>query len=554
MIARSPEFLETEVAAVSNPMSGFIGGSEDSPNYPTPYRDDKGRFARQPTDAGLHDEATGEQNPGHGMFHPGLSSPFMPFLFSNGGSMDNPMAFPGYNALYTGTYRTYRWMLQHPTIRLVRAISCADILCNRWEYVKVGKGISDEWATAVQDQMDPLRFDLLHDFFVRGRDFGWQSGEIIWEIRDSMTWLTRMKPLLVDITECLRDEKGNFSGVINFVPDAILNPDKHVVRLAAPYRAWKYTYDAEAGYLYGRSWLENLRMTVWRDWLSCDQQLERLGAKITGIQLILTSPSGTFPTGKVDSNGKPEFLEYRKVCEHLIRALANGSPGAWLPSLNIPTDPKGNINTAKIIAELATKAAVTPTLLNHGSTTPAIEGILKRMMHAEDLMFEGSLRSPRSGGRGQGGKSDTEELNEVGASIAQLEDQGFARQCQPLVDAILVLNFGEEARGKIRIQPPSIVDNKRGYMKAMILAAMNDPIIAREMLRIINMKVELNNMDIQTTGEYDPERVEKADEKQQLNTNKQPDPQGGRPTNGNGNPKTRPGKAQQRRSRTPQAA
>lgn len=510
--------------------------------FPTPHRDERGQFAKRPVDAQLFDAQSGEQNPGRSTHtdRDGLNV-FGPMLWANGGTYENPMAFPGYGNLYTGTYSVYRWMLQHPVIRLVRSIATADILCNKWEYV----GEDPKDVDLVRKMMDPIRMDLLQDFYMRGRDFGWYGGELIWELRDTTTWLTRVKPLIVDRTDCLKDELGDFSGLFNRCPVGINQITAEDVRLAAPFKAWKYTYDSEAGYLYGRSWLENVRMTAWRDWLDCAQQLQRLGAKITGIQLILTSPAGTYP-GAPDANGKPTAISYRDTCEKIIKALANGSPGAWLPSLNLPTDVKGNLNTAKIIAELAQKSVISATLLNHGTNTPAIEGLIKRMVHDEELIFAGGLRPPHTGIQ-SGGKADTEQKTDTGVKVAQLEDQEFARQCQPLINAILVLNRGESRRNKVTISPPSMVDNKRAYMKAILLAAMNDPTIAREMLRIIDVNQELNNIDIRTLDKYDPKRIEKADKTQQMNSNKQPNPQGGRPTKKDGgNPKRRPTKTPQK--------
>lgn len=512
---------------------------------PTPHRDEKGRFAERPKNLELTGEQSGEQVSNdrhfHDQYYPLLGS----LLYGNGGNPLNPMAFPAYDTLYLGRPVIYRWMLQHPVVRLVRAIATADILCNRWEYM----GERPDEVDLVKQQMDENRLHLLTDYFMRGRDFGWQGGEPIWEIRGTKTWLARVKPLIVDYTDCLRDELGNFSGLINRLPVGITSPKGFECRLSAPFKAWKYTYDSEAGYLYGRSWLENIRMTAWRQWLDCAQQLQKLKAKISGIQLILTCPAGTYP-GKPDPvTGKRTEIEYRDTGLKLIQAIARGAPGAVLPGLNIPTDPRGNINTAKVIAELMRTSLIKAELLNHGTNTPAIEGILKEMQHHEEMMFAGGL-CPPSVGMNDDAKANVENRSDTRTQIAQLEDQDFAMQCQPLVDAILVLNFGPTRRGKVRIVPPSMVDNKRAYFKAFLLAAMNDPIIAREMLRAIDVNTEMENIDIRMLSKYDPKRVEKADQKQQqnrLNSNKQPDPQGGRPKKKEGgNPKRRPTKSPQK--------
>jgi hypothetical protein len=524
--------------------------------YPTPHRDEQGRFAKRPKTRALIRESTGEQVPPMhqpNVYNPMLNGTFPPMveggmLWGNGGTYQNPMAFPGYGSFYMGSYSNYRLMLQHPILRLVRSVATADILCNKWEYITVNGGDKGD-ASMVQDMLDPIRSDLMNDFYMRGRDYGWQGGELIWELRNSRTWLQRVKPLLVDYTECLRDESGDFSGLVNRVPEYITSPGDYEVRVAAPYKAWKYTYDSEAGYLYGRSWLENVRLTAWRDWLDCAQQLQKLGAKITGIQLILTHPAGTFP-GPVDpATGKPTQISYAKTCQEIIKALANGAPGACLPSLNLPIDVKGRLDTAKVIAELAQKSLIKADLLNHGTNTPAIVGLLERMRHDEELMFAGGMRPASVGMKNEDGKANTGEHKDTSSKVSQLEDQDFARQLQSLVNAILVINRGPLKRNTVMIAPPSIVDNKRAYVKAILLAAMNDPTIAREMLRVIDVNQELANIDIRTVDQYSADRIEKADKaaadmkakQTQTNTNKQPKSQGGRPTKKEGgNPKSRP--------------
>lgn len=521
-------------------------------------RDNSGRFAARPSQP-QEGEQTGDQRYGHGS--PGdhkYGSYENGLLWGNGGSIANPMGFPGYGYAYSGTYSTYRWILQHPIVRLVRSIAVADILCNKWEY----KGERDDEVKLIQKNFDELRSQLLSDFFVRGRDYGWAPGEPIWEMRGTETWLASVKPLIVDETDCLRDAWGNFSGLLNRIPLGLppnndsrdntgtLPPYAPEVRIAAPYKAWKYTHDSEAGYLYGRSWLENIRATAWRDWLDCAQQLQKLGAKITGIQLILTVPAGTFP-GKLDAAGKPTPVSYMETAAKIIKDMANGAPGAVLPALNLGLDGKVNkLDTAKIIAELASKSVINANLLNHGTNTPAIEGLLSRMRHAEENMFAGGLRSPRTGMSSQhGGMADAEQHTSTGDKIAEVEDQDFAKQLQPLVDAKLVLNKGIARKGMVRIVPPSIADNKRAYFKALMLAAMNDPEIAAEVLgNVIDVNKELDYIEVTRKGEYNAERVAKAKEKAQpkgMNTNKQPEPQGGRPTKkSGGNPKARPQKRQ----------
>jgi len=551
------------------------------PAAPDPHRDEKGRYAERPTPASLADQTTGEQiaSEGHtgsgggggfgmpyeriplwslssgGAFPPSVEGA-PAFFFGNGGNFANPMGYAGYGSLYTGTHPVYRFMLANEYVQLVRAIATADVLCNKWEYVAVN-AIGKKYVTFIRDMLDPLRWDLMNDFFMRGRDHGMAPGEMIWERKGFRWWLQRIKPLLVDVTECLRDQNGDFSGLINYRPNQITGQTAPNVRLAAPYKAFKYTYNAEAGYLYGRSWLENIRTFAFRSLLDCEQQAARLIGKITGIQTVITYPAGSFQ--QIQPDGTTKSISYGSYIQTIIERLATGAPGVGIPSLSLPITNVNKIETAKIIAELAQKSLINFELLNHGTNAPAIEGILNRKREAIEGIFAGGMRPAGVGMRNGDGKANTGEHKDTSSKVSQLEDQGFARAMQVVVDAILVLNGGEIARGSVRIMPPSITDNKREYVKAFFLAALNDPDIAMEMLRTMDVNAELANLDIRVSdSKFDVGRIEKKQEKQQKmqlqakqaaakqtagNGNGKGStkaPAGGRPTKGNGQPLKRP--------------
>jgi hypothetical protein len=318
-------------------------------------------------------------------------------LRANGGTYANPMGFPGYDSLYSGSYQTYRWVMQHPIVQLVDAIAVGPILTSEWEYEKSDKRVPDSDVELVRSNLDPIRTQLLQDFFRVGRRYGWAGGEPRWEIsqRGSETRLVAVKPLLHDITEILKDRYGNPTGLVNYrVPE---DSDKTEVRLPFPYKGFLYTYDSYAGDPYGRSWLENIRATAWKDWLDAAQQLQLLGAKIAGITSVVISPPGEF----LDEQGNR--VSYRKNAEIAIGAIADGAAGVWFPSIALAIDEKGNIDAIKLMAELAGKSLTSIETLDFGNNAPAIKGQLERMIHAEELIFAGGLRPSRSGLQGSSG-------------------------------------------------------------------------------------------------------------------------------------------------------
>lgn len=482
-------------------------------------------------------EQTGEQvpsaNPNLYMGGP-LGLPYVGagLMFGNGGTFDNPLAFPGYSQYYAGTFPVYRWILRHPTVQLVAAIGIADILLNSWQYEWCNGAGPQEWMDLATDNFTRLRSCLMRDFFVVGRNFGAAFGEPIWELDyKGRTILKRVKPLLNDVTLATRDDHGNFSGIINKARGTVMPS----VELAAPYHAWKYTHNFgnEAGYIYGRSWLESIRDTAWRSWLDAAQQLARLGAKIVGTQIVATTPGGTFP-GPIDpTTGRATQVSYIDNAAKNIKAMADGAAGVVVPTFVVPVDSKGDIERAKLMWELATKGVATFTVLDCGSLTPAIEGLLLRMRHDEELMFEGGLMPARAGLEARhGAKADAETHSDTGTKISQVNDQDFAEQIQPLLDALLVLNFGDIARGRIRIVPPSLVNIPGEYFKKVLLACLNDPYFVQEFAGAVDIDALLKYLNFKQKDLQSGFNADKMQQAKLADTKKAPgtsDPQGGAP-------------------------
>lgn len=447
-------------------------------------------------------------------------------MWANGGSPDNPMGFPGYGNLYYGNDITYRWMLQHPVLRLVRAIDLAVIIASNWLYTPADSQVPDEWVEGTRQTMDRLRLRLMLDFFARGRDHGWAGGEIRWTAKKGFYDIECIKPLIPDITQILKDpETGDFDGLRNHIRSG----DEPQVDIPAPYKAFLYTYDSDCGYLYGRSWLENLRATAWKDWLDCAQQLQKLGAKITAIMCVITSPAGTFP----GPGGKP--IRFQEAAEKIIKAFANGSAGAWIPSLGISPDSKGSLDALKIMKELLGKSLTNFELLDFGSTTPAIMGLLERMRHAEENMFAGGCRSSRTGMEAHkgGAKSDAEVHTDSGTMVAEMDDQDFAQKCQCLVDARNVINYGERARGRVILSAAPLVDRLTPIIRAFLLACMNDPAFVEQFAKAGDVDQAMKLIRFPTREKFDAAGMTKRIESNNtpLAKPKTPEPSGGRPPN-----------------------
>ncbi len=153
-----------------------------------------GTFITQPDIRKGRDERAGQQVNGQPMLNPVMWTGGM--MTASGGSIANPMGYPGYGSEYFGTYETYRWMLQHPVLRFVRAIATAAIMASTWEFERTEDSVPEEWVKQTEKTFLRIRPQLVNDFFVEGRDMGWAPGEPIWVYKDGLYDLDRVKPLL----------------------------------------------------------------------------------------------------------------------------------------------------------------------------------------------------------------------------------------------------------------------------------------------------------------------------------------------------------------------
>jgi hypothetical protein len=502
-----------------------------------------GKFAKAPANLG---EQTAAQQPdaygggawggGFGTGYPGsIQNMGLPMgMFPMGGTFGNPMGFPGWGSRYFGNPQTYRFMLAHPTLQLVKSIRTGIIYASIWEYEKIDKSLPDSVLKLVTDQLNALRNLLLSEGMSRAHDYGWCCGEMIWDYIDA-THVLRIKPLLQDVSRLVQDENGNVISVKNTGQYGIT--PQLPKEITMPYKAWTYAYQGEAGYHYGRSWLENQRVYAWPMWMDGAQQLQRLGVKISGVVTLATTPSGTF-LGPVDpATGKAKLVTYQEQALKVIKALAEGAPGAWIPGLNIQPDSRGGIDALKLMVQLVNKSQIDFKVLDFGSVTPAITGILEKMKHAEVLMFAGGLRSSRTGLEGQHGtKEEAGVHTDTGTLNASADDINFAEEgVQPLADAIVALN-ARPSPGGIRVKPVSLVDRQQATTKAVLLSLINDKNISWETGMALDMDYLIKQAGMRLRKPFEYSRLEKV-----ATNEAEPEPAPVPGTNGNG--QSQPGKA-----------
>jgi hypothetical protein len=419
-------------------------------------------------DVGLYDWA--------GFYSSGLPYP-------NGGTSINPCGFPGYGSLYTGTYANYRLIRRHPRIAHARAQVFNAVKAADWGW-EAREGTPEAQFELVRDMLSGSRAAVLNHALL-GLDYGWAGFEKVWEVREGRYWLAESKPLAVDTNRILVEkDTGKFAGIRYGSSDEWLDRQK----------SWLYTYDGEAGELYGQSRLENIRETAWRDWLDAATDMLKLGRKVSGIMPIFYVPSGTFKRNGQDVSWKDEALKAAQAAKEGMAIVLQhmGAAGA-----------QAGVQNFEQLLGLIKASAVRLEVQNFGDQAPAIMGILERMRHDEDLMFAGYLRSARTGMESEhGSRADAAEHTDTDTSDPELVAGDIvAAFNQQVVDDVLAINFGEAARGAVYAKPAKLRDQNRETDYKILDALLKDPALVTDYLTQLDIDAITERRGIPKDGE-----------------------------------------------------
>ena len=355
-------------------------------------------------------------------------------------------ALPGYGPPDAGDYDTYRRMRNNPTVALAMAISKSPINAADWGWE--ADDDAEDRLGHMQKQIDPRRRWIVSNC-LRGLEYGWQGFELVHEIIDGLLGYAKIKPLRHTLTQILVDKKtGAYMGLKQ--GDVILPPAKTLT----------YTYDWEPGNIYGRSRHENIRETCWHE----EQQLSKKEASYVGmissIIMLLQYPEGQ----SRDASGAT--VDNFVLAVALLRKMGRGE------SVAVPND-------LVKWAEPFIRAGVSPGELRpwmpkfiEAKGSHGMEFVAQRK-HKEALIFRGWLVPERAATEGtHGTKAEAETHGEVALQVAEEVHIDIAEYVNLyLIDPLLVLNYGEAARGSVRVVALPLIDEKKVIFKMLIEAA-----------------------------------------------------------------------------------
>lgn len=380
--------------------------------------------------------------------------------------------FAGFGKPSEGSYRTYRAMISDPTVALARAVFNGPIIASAWTF-ETADGGTDKMVEVVQAAIEPNRPTWIVDC-LRSLDYGWQPFEKSWS---GGGMLEKLKPLLPDLTTIEVEADGTFAGIRQ---DRVeLEPVKCLV----------VNYDVEAGNFYGRSRLENLRR-VWSRWNDLDDASGRVAKFATSV-----IPQVHYPEGRGrDATGR-EWSNF-ELAQQIVNNLQVGN-GVTLPNL------AGNVEALFNNPDLAGKSQWVISFLAAAEAAGNLTAISDRQRYYDSLKMRGYLVPERAATEAQtaGSRADSQTGADSVLLHATLVDRDIARQISWYVaDDILELNYGPDARGKVRVVAAPLADAKKAMFKQVMATMLANTATLDELLPQLDVDAIIDALELPKSG------------------------------------------------------
>lgn len=364
----------------------------------------------------------------------------------------SPMFTIGGWQVTPGHWWYYREMRCNPTIALAIAASTLPVKAASWAF-EADDGVPDDRVQFVREQLMPLKRGLI-DAACDAIWLGCAPFEVIWKTESGQWEIDRIKPLLQELTTAKLDEFGNLVQVVN--GSVTLDPLNF---------AW-FTYDKVGDDPYGRSRLENLRF-MYAGWKDSVARMASYVAKNAGIVPQVHYPEGRNP----DRNGT-----YKDNSEHALDVLAGIGRGQGVAIPLIPPPWADDLmQSGKFTGDAASLCAWRISFAE--SRSGAGSEILEDIKHKEALIARGFLWPERSFTEGTTGtKAEAAVHGDIGLESCEDLNGDIAEFVnQQIVDELLVLNFGPEAKGSVRVCPGPLSDDDKAYFRGIMSQVLAAP-------------------------------------------------------------------------------
>ena len=362
-----------------------------------------------------------------------------------------------------GSIKTYREMRANPTVAMARLISTAPIRTADWT-IDADDGVPDAKKKLIETEIKKHWFDLINALML-GLDYGFSPFELVWKAGSdgAKLVLEKIKPLLVDVTKARVDRATG----------ALAGLDNQGVTLPLNQMLW-YTYDQEAGEIFGRSRHENIRTTAWKDWTEIAGRARLYFERVAGATPIMEYPDGesTDASGATRSN----WDIARMLVSQLQNCKAIVMPNVLAPYAQDFARAGKNPNdlTAWRINFLETKDS-------HG------DEFEKAMRHKEMLILRGWLVPERAASEAQtaGSRADSESHGDLMAGMSDIVLQDCINCVnRQLIDPLVRYNFGEDAVGSIRLNRVAVDSEAQAFIRELTKSVFGAPANTKLLLEV----------------------------------------------------------------------
>lgn len=368
------------------------------------------------------------------------------------------------NLLHFNKVRTMR---RHPTIKIVRLLSCACMALAKWS-VEQKNDCVDGATEVVQDIVDMqshIQCSALPGVF----DFGWQAYEKIlqFDLDCGRTKLRKLKPLLQDQTKIMVDKNtGAYAGVQN------------LTKFLSVANSLVLNQGVEGTYWYGESDMAAIE-TAYDRWIITDRSNVKYDQKISGAHWVVHYPEGISELNGVELDN---FL----IAKNFLREL-EGSGSIAVPSTVL--------NTMQDISNANNDEAWRVELV---SAQSAQGDFSARMSYLDALMVRGGGFPERSILEGQyGTKAEAGEHADFAIALLDMKNRHIIDLINwHLVNPMLRLNLGASSENKAFITVAPIADDKKDLLKQIFMAALANPGIGGTLYQQMDMKAIREQLQI----------------------------------------------------------
>jgi len=281
-------------------------------------------------------------------------------------------------------------------------------------------------------------------------DFGWQPFEVVWRAVDGRIEIDKFKPLLQDFTIVLIDlQTGAFAGykqqtALNAAP--IILPKENCLHIAL---------GVEGTQWYGSPLLENAR-EIQNKWIAADYTASVYDKKIAGSHFIIHYPPGTSKVNDKD-------VDNGVIAAELLKAL-EGSGSASVPRMVAPwMGELGADETGWKIEILEDSGGRQPQFVDREKYLDTLK--VRALLTPERAILEGEF----------GTKAEASVHGDIAIMITQIRDRQIVQSLNEVVDRFLVLNYGEQMRGKVWLESAPLVNEKLQMLKTVYASILTNP-------------------------------------------------------------------------------